>query len=457
MMDPRIDQLREAALRMTRGQFEFEVPSGEKDPIDRLGAALQALSQSLQDRLGELETLIGVTEQVNAGLLLEEVCDHVYRSFRSIIPYDRIGLSLLEKDDTVLRARWARSEAPEMTLKVGFTAPMKGSSLQRILETGEPRILNDLEAYLRAHPQSTSTALVVAEGVRSSLTCPLVAVGRPVGFIFFSSFAPGVYKDAHVGLFEHISGQLSVIVEKSRLYQQLVELNQIKNRFLGMAAHDLRNPLGVLVAYTNLLRSGALGQMPPGTDEILGRMERACGGMLTLIDDLLDVSSIESGLVDLRRARVDVAAFLRQCQASNQVLADGKGIGIELEVAPGLPAVHIDAGRVAQVVDNLISNAVKFSQPGSTVRVAAHVVRGAEAPMVEVQVIDSGLGIDERELPVLFTPFGRTTTRPTAGEKSTGLGLMIVRRMVEAHGGAIRVQSEPGVGSTFSFTLPLAK
>jgi hypothetical protein len=118
---------------------------------------------------------------VNSGLLLDQVLDYVFESFDPIIPYDRIGVTLLEDDGNVARAHWARSRASKIRLKNGYSAPMAGSSLRAIIETGEPRILNDLEAYLREHPGSVSTRTIVSEGMRSSLTCPLmVSASRSV-------------------------------------------------------------------------------------------------------------------------------------------------------------------------------------------------------------------------------------------------------------------------------------
>jgi len=129
---------------------------------------------------------------------------------------------------------------------------MEGSSLQKIIETGAPRILNDLSAYLLNHPESESTRRIVADGVRSSLTCPLVSQGKPIGFIFFSSESPNTFNETHVGFFMKIANKLAMIVEKGRLYQQLKELNDTKNRFLGIAAHDLRSPLAAVKGFLNL-------------------------------------------------------------------------------------------------------------------------------------------------------------------------------------------------------------
>jgi transcriptional regulator with GAF, ATPase, and Fis domain len=121
--------------------------------------------------------------QANSGVELSEVLNRVYKSFRSLIPFDRIGLALLERNGAVLRARWGRSESTRICLKPGYAASIEGSSLRTIIETGQPRILNDLEDHLKAHPNSAATALMVEEGMRSSLTCPLIAMGKPIGFL----------------------------------------------------------------------------------------------------------------------------------------------------------------------------------------------------------------------------------------------------------------------------------
>jgi diguanylate cyclase (GGDEF)-like protein len=242
MVDSRLVAYRRALGDMVKGVFPRALPVAEDDDVGRLGFALLGLSQTLENRFTEQRLLNQVTEQANAGLLLDEILNELYTSFRGLIPYDRIGLALLEDDGRLLRARWGRSDANCIYLKTGFSASMQGSSLKTILHTGKPRILNDLEDYLRAHPDSKSTALVVKEGVRASLTCPLVAVGKPVGFLFFSSFEKNAYRHAHVDLFIQIANQLSSIVEKSRLYEELQHVNselqtaQEKLKFL--AGHD---------------------------------------------------------------------------------------------------------------------------------------------------------------------------------------------------------------------------
>jgi signal transduction histidine kinase len=395
----------------------------------------------------EMRLLVQVTERINSGLGLTEVLDHIYESFRSLVPYDRIGFSLIEGSE--VRAHWARSEGVPIRLGVGYAAPLDGSLLQ-VMRSRQPRILNDLEAYLREHPDSRSTALVVAEGVRSSLTCPLVAADEPVGFLFFSSTQARAYQPEHVELIREIAGQVALIVEKSRLYGELVALNAEKNALLGIAAHDLRSPLAVVQGFTELLQDEVTGPLTERQREALAIMRRTCQNMLRLIDNFLDVSAIEAGKLELQPRQVELLPLLAEFATQGGMLAESKQIRLALELDPELGSAVLDPDRIGQVLSNLLGNAVKFSRPGTTITLRA---RGL-ADEVELEVSDQGLGIPAQDLPRLFQKYGRGSVRPTGGERSSGLGLAIVRRMVEAHGGAVSVQSEVGEGSTFTVRLP---
>jgi class 3 adenylate cyclase len=230
--DPRIARLLEATALLARGRFPVHVHPQGDDDVARLGWAIDALGHRLERLFEEARLVSAVTRDVNRGLLLDEVLERIYESFRGVIPYERIGFALLSEDGARVRAHWARSDAETPRLPRGYTAPLAGSSLAGVLATGRPRILNDLEAHLAGHPDSDSTRRIVEEGMRSSLTCPLVAAGRPLGFLFFSSRTPGAYEDAHVETFVQVAGQLAVILEKSRLYQEILEARARTERLL---------------------------------------------------------------------------------------------------------------------------------------------------------------------------------------------------------------------------------
>jgi signal transduction histidine kinase len=288
--------------------------------------------------------------------------------------------------------------------------------------------------------------------MRSSLTFPLVGMHHPIGFIFFNSAQMNTYQNAHVELFLQIAGQLSMIVEKSRLYQQLVELNQMKNRFLGIAAHDLRSPIAVIMNYVEYLLEGHPGKITESQDNVLNKMLKVSEKMLNLVNELLDVNAIEAGRLELVMHPIDLTKYLKECYEENLVLSKAKSIELALDLEPELPVIVMDPHRIDQVMNNLINNAIKFSYPNTTITLRARV----QDQDVAISVQDQGQGIPAQEVDTLFTEFGKTSVRPTAGEKSTGLGLAIVKRIVALHGGRIWVESKVDVGSTFTFTLPKA-
>ena len=257
MVDPRIRSYCSAVRAIQAGRFDVDVPTSTGDDLGQLGLALLELGRDLEGRFRAFEALTQIAEKVNSGLSLDEVLGYVYDSFRSLIPYNRIGVSFLEEGGEVVRAHWARSDGGRIALDRGYSARLRGSSLELIINTGEPRIIGDLEAYLAEHPASQSTRLIVDEGMRSSLTCPLVAMGKRVGFIFFSSREKNAYEDRHRTMFHQIALQVSLVIEKSRLYERALatnrELEILRNRLEYRVAHDSLTEIWNRGAIVNLL------------------------------------------------------------------------------------------------------------------------------------------------------------------------------------------------------------
>ena len=226
-------------------------------------------------------------------------------------------------------------------------------------------------------------------------------------------------------------------------------LNDLKNTFLGIAAHDLRNPIGAIQTSVDLLVDPAFGISEADRASLLQRMGRYTRHMLALLDDLLEVTLIESGKLSLNLEPVNLRGFFDEAVQQQAMLAAPKGTRVLLQAVPE-GKVMVDPLRLRQVVDNLISNAVKFSPPGSTVRVSAERILAGW----QVNVQDEGPGITEQDRIRMFQDFARLSAKAAGDEKSTGLGLAISRRVVEVHGGRIGVNSEAGHGATFWFTLP---
>ena len=239
--------------------------------------------------------------------------------------------------------------------------------------------------------------------------------------------------------------------ELAKKNAELAHLNDQKNQFLGIAAHDLRNPLDVILTYSGFVLNEAGEALSPEQVDFIQRIRTSSDFMLRLVNDLLDVSRIESGKLDLELEKVDLLNLIRENVARNQVLAVKKQIEITLGGDDSVPVVRVDVLKFEQVLNNLIGNAVKFSPSGTLVAV---MVQDQEAEIV-ISVTDQGHGLDPNELDRLFRPFetGKRTARYE--EKGTGLGLAICKRIVEGHGGRIWAENHDGGGARFSFSLPV--
>lgn len=238
------------------------------------------------------------------------------------------------------------------------------------------------------------------------------------------------------------------------LLEQLTKANAAKNRFLGMAAHDLRNPLASIRGFAEFLSEGAVGPLNADQLEMVQSIHAASQAMLDMVNELLDVATIESGVLRLELKPHNLGDLVAKSVALTNMEATKKKTHVAFTPHPTPIVPTIDPAKMKQVIDNLLSNAVKYSPPGSAITVVAAV--DASAGTCSVAVRDQGPGIPDSERDKLFKDFGRLSSKPTGGEKSTGLGLAIVRKIVEAHRGTITAVNLPERGCEFRFTLPLA-
>jgi signal transduction histidine kinase len=232
---------------------------------------------------------------------------------------------------------------------------------------------------------------------------------------------------------------------------ELKRLNEQKNQLLGMAAHDLRNPLTVVRGYADILTQQFLGPLNAQQEELLRRICASSRHMVELVNDLLDVSKIEAGRLDLHPEPTDLQEVVRSAVENCLPLAAPKKIELALSDHGPLPAT-VDRRRIEQVLNNLLDNAIKYSFSGSRVEIGLQ--RSSDEAIISVK--DRGRGITAEQTERLFQAFGTDGKPGTEGEKATGLGLAIAHRMIQAHGGRIWVESEVGAGSRFHVALPLS-
>ncbi len=242
-----------------------------------------------------------------------------------------------------------------------------------------------------------------------------------------------------------------LILELEEKNLKLEDMNQQKNRFLGIAAHDLRNPISSIRGYSELLLEED-DLLPEEQTECLNVIHRVSKNMASLVNDLLDISIIESGHLELKLQRGPLQKTIEQRINVNAILAEKKG-SVLIANLQDIPDCEFDVHRFGQVMDNLINNAIKYSPRGSKIKIGLKHEKGKAV----VTVKDQGPGISSMDHPKLFKEFQKLSAIPTAGEKGTGLGLAIVKKIIDEHGGSIHVESEAEKGSLFVIQIPLIK
>ena len=239
--------------------------------------------------------------------------------------------------------------------------------------------------------------------------------------------------------------------ELQKKNHQLEELNRLKNQFLGMAAHDLRKPVGAILSYTEFLIDEAATVLDGEHVGFLKTIHEATAFMQGVIDDFLDIAMIESGRFELRHSPADMRTIIERSATLNRRIGQKKGVTIEIVCSQNVPKATRDGIKIEQVLNNLITNAIEHSPANTAVEVRLF----SNETDIVVSVRDSGPGIADEERKTLFTPFVRGRAVKSEGSKSTGLGLAISKKIVQSHGGRIWIEENPGGGAVFAFCIPI--
>jgi signal transduction histidine kinase len=294
-------------------------------------------------------------------------------------------------------------------------------------------------------------------GYRSNLAVPMVQDGEVVGSIVVCREQVGLFPDKQVKLLQTFADQAVIAVQNVHLFNeirdkshQLEIANQHKSEFLANMSHELRTPLNAIIGFSEVLLERMFGELNEKQDDYLKDIFTSGKHLLSLINDILDLSKIEAGRMELDLGDFDAAQALANAMTLVRERAQTHGIALSLEADDDIGEICADERKFKQILLNLLSNAVKFTSDGGSVALRARlVVKG-----IEVAVQDTGVGISAEDQLVVFDEFKQVGRHYTNKHEGTGLGLSLTRRFVELHGGTLSLHSEPGVGSTFTFTLP---
>ncbi len=447
----------------------------------RLFNEIQERTRALELSLEELRVMDEVSRAVSSSLDLSHVLSTIAEQAANLCEAQAgfIHEYIEATGEFHISASWNASEDFVRSIQTAQVTLGKGAT-GRSASTGKPVQVPDI----LAEPEYAFRDILTQEGYRAVLSVPMQRDGRIVGTVVVLRKTPGAFSERHVTLLTTFASQTTIAIEHARLYRDvtekglmLEEATRHKSAFLANMSHELRTPMNAIIGFSEILLDPSLEVTEEDRSQFLTDILTSGKHLLNLINEVLDLSKIEAGRMELQIAPAVLGDLLEAVQSTMHPLAAKKTIALQVEASEQIGPFPMDAARVKQILLNLVGNAIKFTPEGGAVVVTARranwstsqvvdssrpfdhsTVRpiDGDGEFVEIAVADTGPGIPPEEHERIFLEFQQVkTSKDVAKPEGTGLGLALAKRFVEMHGGRIRVESEVGRGSTFTFTLPL--
>ncbi|PTL35299.1 hypothetical protein CLG94_10350 [Candidatus Methylomirabilis limnetica] len=501
-----ITRLTESAARMAEGQIDQEIPVDSRDEIGtlattynqmakalkrtldertRVATELRDLNRNLEDRIRERTSQLRHLHQLGVSmqepLPLSERLNLILKGVHEVIGFDRIIIWLPDREDLSLEmvAAVGFSSAPgTVQVPISDEVPTLARAYRdRVEIVIEER--HEVPPELRVQPPHDK---VPALRSRSFVVLPLISRRRSVGVLAADNAVSRKPIAPQLDLLRIFASQAAVAIENAQLFQEVEETNRQlarasrhKSEFLANMSHELRTPLNAILGFTELIIDEIYGKVPDELREPIEDIHTNGRHLLRLINDVLDLSKIEAGHMQLNLGEYSVQSFIDSVISATRSLAVEKRLELISRVEEGLPAAVSDSKRIIQILMNLVGNAIKFTPSGGSVIVTAKRVSSSEfrvsslepetrnpkpetskiPDFLEVSVADTGIGIPTEELKSIFGEFSQVDSSITREYGGSGLGLSIAKRLVEMHGGSIWAESQVGKGSIFYFRIPL--
>ena len=419
----------------------------------RLLNELRTRTAELARSVEELRALGEVSHAVNSSLDLTTVLSTIVAKAVQLSATEAGSIYTFNEasQEFELRATYGMDEALIAAIRdrhILISDPAIGDAAKQ----RAPVQLPDLSA-----DTSATIDIIVRAGYRALLVVPLLSAEQIVGALVVRRKAPGEFPQASIDLLQTFAAQSVLAIENARLFQEIEDksrqleiASQHKSQFLANMSHELRTPLNAILGYSELILDDIYGAAPDKMRAVLQRVQSNGKHLLGLINDVLDLSKIEAGQLTLSVADYSIKDVVQNVFTAVESLATEKKLALKIELPPNLPVAQGDERRLTQVLLNLVGNAIKFTDTGE-VAIKAAKSNGSYT----VSVRDTGPGIDKANQSKIFEEFQQADNSATKKKGGTGLGLAIAKRIVEMHGGHIWVESKPGEGATFSFSVPL--
>jgi signal transduction histidine kinase/CheY-like chemotaxis protein len=476
LTDP-IRRLAEAAHRIAAGQRSVTVAIDSGDEVGRLAHAFNEMAGSLeqneaalQRKVAETTTLYEIGQEITAQVAFEPTLRLIVERTCDLLQAEVSLLALRQEESNDFLVQAHSGPVPESF--AGLRIRPGEGLVGRVVATGQPIMVGD---YLQEYLDSPFLEIIQEAGLRSAVAVPLKARDVVIGVLYVYSRAPHNFREDDRQLLSALADQAAIALENAKLYQrvrqhaeelearvrertrELEEANlklelasRHKSEFLANMSHELRTPMNAIIGFTRLVMRRMKDILPTREHENLGKILISAEHLLALINDILDLSKIEAGRMEVHSTSFDLDPLLEVCLRTVEPLVKSERLRLVKEIEPGLPPLYTDQDKLKQILINLLGNAVKFTEEG-TITVTAQRRDGR----VAVTVADTGIGIAADKLELIFEEFRQVDSSTTRKYSGTGLGLTISRHLAQLLGGDIAVQSVVGVGSTFTLTIPL--
>ncbi|MCA9937159.1 MAG: GAF domain-containing protein [Anaerolineales bacterium] len=410
------------------------------------------LLETTQRRAVELETVARLSTAASTILDIDNLLQTVVELTRSNFNLYTTDVILYDEDrnELVLAAASGPNAAAFMKQAMSIPLEHEHSIIARAARTRQGVLVNDVLAQpdFLTHPLLSDT--------RAELAVPMIASNRLLGILDLQADARDFFTAEDLQVFAVLAAQVAVALQNALLYQEqletaqkLREVEHLKSQFLANMSHELRTPLNSIIGFSDVILEGLDGPMTPRMEEDVRIIRNSGRHLRELIGEILDMSKIEAGMMQLRYEPVDISNLVQEVIHTSAPLATQRKLELRLEMPAHLSPVQADPTRVRQILLNLLGNAIKFTDEGWVC-----VQVDDQGDQVIFRVVDTGIGIEEDKIPIVFEEFRQVDGSLTRKSGGTGLGVPISRRLVELHGGQIGVESQINQGSTFWFTLP---
>jgi len=404
-----------------------------------------AISVRLRRREKEIGGLYESVRDTTATLDLQTVLSRLVESAARVLDCKGAAIRLLDRErkQVAFAATYGLSDQYVEKVPQDF----RRARLDQATMAGEPLFVNDAAE----DPRIWSQSRVREEGIESMLSVPLAGKSGPLGVLRAYGGEGHKFSEEDAAFLELVAAHGAVAIENAQAYLMLEEMDREKSRFVRIATHELRSPISVTESLLTALAGGYVGELSPEHVDVLNRALKRVQALKSLVDDLLDLASGKAEVKHSEYRRVSVGCIVSEVCERLQARATAKGISLAFDLPAESLDVMADPADIDRLVTNLVGNAVKYTTAGSV-----HVSLAADGSRAKLVVADTGIGIPAESLPKLFREFYRAKNAKALDEAGTGLGLTIVKDLVERYNGRIDVESREGAGTTFTVTLPLA-